>query len=294
MTTRVAHATAGRSVSASPPWQALMSLLAEQLTYRDPVAPMDARQFAAHVAKFRSLAQSRHLKANLQALSSTETSRSSIGLIGRRAGIAPLRGPAGDSVSRVDLSAEYREYVRWATIEVIEALGHCDPNRGAKFRDHAYARLLGAIRDGLEHVSERTAQIGLHRLARAQRAGATRRRRDPVDPAAQSAAEPTSDLADISAGLLLSFMLDDAAAPSRAGAARPLDRGGESPAFAREQQRLRELIARLTPREQAVVGLHYLQGLAYDEIALALRIQKHRISQLHEQALVKLIRALGD
>jgi RNA polymerase sigma factor for flagellar operon FliA len=61
-------------------------------------------------------------------------------------------------------------------------------------------------------------------------------------------------------------------------------------ALKQSRQQVRELIGYLTPREQSVVKLHYLQGLNYSEIGIALNLTRGRISQLHEQALTRLRR----
>jgi RNA polymerase sigma factor for flagellar operon FliA len=54
------------------------------------------------------------------------------------------------------------------------------------------------------------------------------------------------------------------------------------------------MLEHLTPREQAVVRMHYLQGMTYEDIAATLRITKGRVSQLHQQALERLRRLLSQ
>lgn len=50
-------------------------------------------------------------------------------------------------------------------------------------------------------------------------------------------------------------------------------------------------IARLNPRLQLLLSLHYVEGLTYKEIATALEVSEARVCQLHGEA-VKLLRSL--
>lgn len=185
---------------------------------------------------------------------------------------------------------EFKEYVQWATLGLIEALDRYDPQRGAQFRTYAHARMLGAIRNGLAHVSERQEQITLHRKLAAERLAALEGVRDMATQAV-SEAELLRGMAEISAGMMLTFMLDDTGMMASESSALP-DGCYESLAFKDEQQRVRGLIGQLTPREQSVIRLHYLQGLAFTDVAQALGITKGRVSQLHEQALTRLRKLL--
>jgi RNA polymerase sigma factor for flagellar operon FliA len=186
---------------------------------------------------------------------------------------------------------EYREYVQWATLGLIEALDRYDPNRGARFTTYAHLRMLGVIRNGLEHISERQEQIGLRRRLAAERVAAVKRGRS-LAPDEVPDQQLLTEMADVAVGLMLSFMLEETGMVQGPDSALP-DGCYEAVAFKHEQRRLHELLPQLTPREQAVIRLHYLQGLAYDEIAKSLGITKGRISQLHEQALVRLRKLLA-
>jgi RNA polymerase sigma factor for flagellar operon FliA len=185
---------------------------------------------------------------------------------------------------------EFKEYVQWATLGLIEALDRYDPQRGAQFRTYAHARMLGAMRNGLAHVSERQEQITLHRKLAAERLAALEGVRDMASQAV-SGAELMRGMAEISAGMMLTFMLDDTGMMASESSALP-DGCYESLAFKDEQQRVRGLIGQLTPREQSVIRLHYLQGLAFTDVAQALGITKGRVSQLHEQALTRMRKLL--
>jgi RNA polymerase sigma factor for flagellar operon FliA len=55
---------------------------------------------------------------------------------------------------------------------------------------------------------------------------------------------------------------------------------------------VRQTLRGLTPRERAVMNLHYLQGLSFHDIARMLSISNGRVSQLHTQATARLRKAL--
>jgi RNA polymerase sigma factor for flagellar operon FliA len=197
---------------------------------------------------------------------------------------------AGLYRQHVNHEVEFREYVQWATLGLIEALDRYDPARGAKFTTYAFTRIQGSIRNGLEHISERQEQLGLQRRLVAERVDAARRGRD-LSAAAVPAANLLGEMADIGTALVLSFMLDETGMLQ--GPADTLPDGCyEALSFRQEQRRLRDMLQHLTPREQSVIRLHYMQGMTYDDVAQALRITKGRVAQLHQQAIARLRRLL--
>lgn len=188
----------------------------------------------------------------------------------------------------VNHETDFEEYVQWATLGMIEALDRYDPTRGAQFRTYAHTRMLGAIRNGLEHISERQEQLSLHRKLVAERLAAAKGA-SGTDTVNADDAQLMNAMAEISAGMMLSFMLDETGMLQGMDRALP-DGSYDAVLFKQEQKRVRQLIELLTPREQSVVRLHYLQGLTYEDIARTLGITRGRISQLHEQALGRMRR----
>jgi len=63
--------------------QDFLKILLTQLTYQDPLKPMDNQQFMAQMAQFTSLEQTQQLNAKTDALLSTQASLQSVGLLGR-------------------------------------------------------------------------------------------------------------------------------------------------------------------------------------------------------------------
>jgi RNA polymerase sigma factor for flagellar operon FliA len=193
---------------------------------------------------------------------------------------------AGLYGKHVNHEAGFDEYMQWATLGLIEALDRYDPGRGAQFTTYAYMRIQGAVRDGLEHISDRQEQLSLHRRLLAERAAAVER---SVSAELGDGGEAFGRLARVSVGLMLTFFLD--------GTGMIHDEDGTLPdacygtlALKQSRKQVLELIDYLTPREQSVVKLHYLQGLTYSEIGNVLNLTRGRISQLHEQALTRLRR----
>lgn len=197
---------------------------------------------------------------------------------------------AGLYRQHVHHETELREYIQWATLGLIEALDRYDPARGAKFTTYAFMRIQGAIRNGLEHISERQEQLGLHRRLLAERVEAARAGQD-LSPAALPDDQLLARMAEIGTALVVSFMLDDTNLVQAPGDALP-DGCYEAVSFRQERDRVQDMLQHLTPRERSVIRMHYLQGMTCEQTAQTLRITKGRVSQLHQQALARLRRLL--
>lgn len=63
--------------------QDLFDILLTQLTYQDPLKPLDNQEFIAQLAQFTSLEQSRQSNDNLQALLTMQTANQATGLLGK-------------------------------------------------------------------------------------------------------------------------------------------------------------------------------------------------------------------
>lgn len=81
----------GSAVSSAPPANATASLgqedflkiLMTQLTYQDPLKPMDNQQFIAQMAQFTTLEQTRQLNEKMDAFLSSQSVLQSFSLIGK-------------------------------------------------------------------------------------------------------------------------------------------------------------------------------------------------------------------
>lgn len=63
--------------------QDFMKILMTQLTYQDPLKPMDNKEFMAQMAQFTNLEQTQQLNDKMAALLTNQASLQSVGLIGR-------------------------------------------------------------------------------------------------------------------------------------------------------------------------------------------------------------------
>ncbi|MHA6915590.1 flagellar hook capping FlgD N-terminal domain-containing protein [Ralstonia pseudosolanacearum] len=84
--------------------QDFLKVLLTQLTYQDPLKPMDNQQFMAQIAQFTALGQSQQMNSNIETLVSNQASLQSVGLIGRTVDITTSSGIVTGTVSGLSLS----------------------------------------------------------------------------------------------------------------------------------------------------------------------------------------------
>ena len=85
----------GTSANASMQMEDLLKVLTTQLSFQDPMKPMDNQQFMAQMAQFSSLDRTRQTNDNLVTLLQMQSAVQSLGLIGRT---VELTGAGGDLV----------------------------------------------------------------------------------------------------------------------------------------------------------------------------------------------------
>jgi flagellar basal-body rod modification protein FlgD len=84
--------------------QDFLQVLTTQLTYQDPLKPLDNQQFMAQIAQFTTLEQTQQMTTNLQSLVLSQAAQQSVGLIGHKVNITSSTGPLSGTVTGVDLS----------------------------------------------------------------------------------------------------------------------------------------------------------------------------------------------
>ena len=84
--------------------QDFMQVLMTQLTYQDPLKPMDNQEFLAQIAQFTTLEQTEQLNSNIQTMVSNQAAQQSVGLIGHTVKVTTATGPASGVVTGIDLS----------------------------------------------------------------------------------------------------------------------------------------------------------------------------------------------
>lgn len=98
--TSAVGATSGTTLSL----QDFLQVLTTQLTYQDPLKPLDNQQFMAQIAQFTTLEQTQELTSSTQTIAATQAAQQSIGLIGHLVSVTTSSGPQSGTISGVDLS----------------------------------------------------------------------------------------------------------------------------------------------------------------------------------------------
>lgn len=80
-------------------------ILVTQLSYQDPMKPMDNQQFLAQIAQFTGLEQTRQMNDRIDTLLSIQSVTQSIGLIGRTVEVFTQSGPVLGTVTTLNFEA---------------------------------------------------------------------------------------------------------------------------------------------------------------------------------------------
>jgi flagellar basal-body rod modification protein FlgD len=99
----ITDAAGAGAAPASLGLQDFMRILLTQLTYQDPLKPMDNQAFMAQMAQFTALEQSQRLNDRVQQLIENQAALQSVGLIGRTLEISTSTGTASGTVSGLSL-----------------------------------------------------------------------------------------------------------------------------------------------------------------------------------------------
>lgn len=83
-----------------------LKILLTQLTFQDPLKPMDNQEFMAQMAQFTSLEQTQQLNGKLDALLSTQAALQSVGLIGRTVDVTTETGTVTGTVASLSLAGD--------------------------------------------------------------------------------------------------------------------------------------------------------------------------------------------
>jgi len=105
MTTAAVGSVTNTTQDASLSLQDFLQVLMTQLTYQDPLKPMDNQEFMAQIAQFTTLEQTQQVNTNIQTLVSNQAAQQAIGIIGRTVDVSTSNGPVAGTVSAIDLSS---------------------------------------------------------------------------------------------------------------------------------------------------------------------------------------------
>jgi RNA polymerase sigma factor for flagellar operon FliA len=193
---------------------------------------------------------------------------------------------------------EFGDYLQYASVGLLEAMERFDPDRGAQFRTFAARRMHGAILNGIERLTEKQQQIAVRQRLRAEQLDAVKElaaERSGMRPGAtpRGAAQLMHYMAEVGLGLALGWMLEGSCMvddPDRSESL-PFYRNVE---VRQLRDRLLQAVDALPANERTVVRSHYLQDLAFEEVAAMLKLTKGRISQLHRQAMLRLRASMAE
>lgn len=84
--------------------QDFMKILLTQLTYQDPLKPVDNQEFMAQMAQFTALQQVQDVNTKLDQLMSTQASLQSVGLIGKQVQVTTASGTVTGTVASLSFA----------------------------------------------------------------------------------------------------------------------------------------------------------------------------------------------
>lgn len=85
-------------------FDALLKIILTQLTYQDPLKPMDNFQFVSQLAQFSQVQQGQTANERLQALTAMQATNQATGLLGKRVDIAAGSATLSGMVTAIALS----------------------------------------------------------------------------------------------------------------------------------------------------------------------------------------------
>lgn len=100
----VSGTSAVTSPASSLNMQDFLKVLLTQLTYQDPLKPMDNQQFMAQIAQFSSLEQTQETNSAIAQLITNQAALQSVGLIGRTVDLTTASGPVSGTVTALSLA----------------------------------------------------------------------------------------------------------------------------------------------------------------------------------------------
>ena len=82
-----------------------LKILLTQLTYQDPLKPMDNQEFVTQLAQFTSLQQTQEMNDKMGQLLTAQASMQSVGLLGKTVDITTQTGASSGTVSALSFSS---------------------------------------------------------------------------------------------------------------------------------------------------------------------------------------------
>jgi RNA polymerase sigma factor for flagellar operon FliA len=170
---------------------------------------------------------------------------------------------------------------QWAYAGLLQAIDSFDPARGAPFRAFAKPRIAGSVRDGFARNGEVEAQWSYRRRRERERLRLLKTSGEILSD------DPIEALSAIAGSLAVGLMLDSGI-ENPGEIPDPSPSAYDSLAWRQLQARLAQEVERLPGPQATVIRQHYLNGLAFAQVATLMGLSRGRISQLHGAALATL------
>ena len=214
---------------------------------------------------------------------------------------APLIDRAARRISiRTGLKSAYDDLWSAGALGLLEAAPRYDATRGVTFETFVEHRIRGAMLDELrrmDHLPRRLRSRTDDVQKVKQRLAGQLGREATTEEVANAMNVDLEELSGLEALLEPHVPLDKAAHVLAAGSgdgpagSNPIE---DNIARAQMAKALSEGFKKLPERLQTVMGLHYVEGLTYREIAKMLDVSEPRICQLHADGLKRLRAMMPD
>lgn len=104
MSIGAASSVSAASSSANLTIEDFLKVLLTQLTFQDPMKPMDNQEFMAQIAQFTTLQQTQEVNTNIQTLLTNQSAFQSVGMLGRTVDVSTGAGSVTGRVIAISLS----------------------------------------------------------------------------------------------------------------------------------------------------------------------------------------------
>lgn len=200
---------------------------------------------------------------------------------------------AGRLAAGLPRTVDTGDLVSAGVFGLMNAIDKFDPANGAKFETYAIPRIRGAILDGLRALDWVPRSVRSHSRSVQDAIAQLEHQlgRTPTDEEIAEELQITTEelekwLADIAAGSVgpLDHVAMDNTSHEKDAHLQP----GRAMEEGELRGAMREEIAKLPEREQAILILYYDDGLTLAEIGDALGVTESRVSQIHTKAVLQL------
>lgn len=186
---------------------------------------------------------------------------------------------------RPSYGLERADFEQFAFAGLLEAIDNYDPLRSIPFSAFAKFRIHGSISSGLSNSNEAASSYSHQRRAELDRLKSLEQGADEQDS--------LTLVSNLAVGLALGYMLEDVGLAVSNDAKDYGPNAYESLSWRELKLKLSQEIDNLPRKQKSVVKQHYMNGVAFVQIAQLLNLSKGRISQLHKLAIGHLRRSIG-